>query len=48
LLPDGFGHHRAPDPRFCGEEVSTAIQQRLAAQAAGNVMRMRHTFGTIP
>jgi len=37
LLPDGCGHHRAPDPRFCGEEVSGAIRQRLAAQAAGNV-----------
>jgi hypothetical protein len=37
LLPAGYGHHRGPDPRLCGEEVSGAIQQRLAAQAAGDV-----------
>jgi hypothetical protein len=37
LPPYGYGHHRAPDPRFCGEGVSSAIQQWLAAQAAGNV-----------
>ena len=37
LLPDGCGHPRAPDPRFCGEEISSAIQQRLAAQTASDV-----------
>src|SRR5919198_4508852 len=37
FLPYGCGHHPAADPRFCGEEVSSAIQQRLAAQAGGNV-----------
>src|SRR6266516_1019455 len=30
-------HHRDPDPRFCGEEVSGAVEQRLAAQAVCNV-----------
>ena len=37
LLPDACGHHRAPDPQFCGDEISSAIQQRLAAQAAGDI-----------
>ena len=37
LLPDACAHHRAPDPRFCGEEISSAIQQRLAAQTASDV-----------
>jgi hypothetical protein len=30
-------HHRDPDPRFCGEDVSGAVEQWLAAQAAGDV-----------
>ena len=32
----GCRHHRGPDPRFCGGEVSGAAQQRLAAQPLGD------------